>query len=195
MSSLAFYLLAYLIGSFPSAYIFGRLFKKIDIREQGSGNVGGMNIYRTSGLLPGILTVFVDVLKGMIIVMLALSLTADQLTVFTCGALAVLGHNYSIFLNFKGGKGLATTLGVFIVISPSSIVFAILCAIILSLVLKDINTAFGSAALSIPFILALQYAKWDWVLFGFVVAVIIILKHIPDYRAYALGRRKFIGGL
>ncbi len=192
MSIYLLFPLAYLIGSFPSAYLFGRFFKKIDIREQGSGNVGGMNTYRTSGLLPGILTVFVDILKGIIVVMLALSLTSDQIAVFTCGALAVLGHNYSVFLNFKGGKGLATTLGVFIVISPSSIFFAILSAVILSLILKDINTAFGSAALTIPVILYIQYAVWDWVLFGLVVAIIILFKHIPDYRAYAQGRRKFI---
>ncbi len=192
MSSLLLLPLSYLIGSFPTAYLFGRLFKKIDIRNQGSGNVGGMNTYRTAGLLPGALTVIVDTLKGMLTVMLALSLSADQPTIFACAALVILGHNYSIFLKFKGGKGLATTLGVFIVLSPLSILFIVLCAVILSMILRDINTAFGSAALFIPLVLGLQHEQWSWILFGLITALIIALKHIPDYRAYAQGRRNFL---
>ncbi len=184
--------LAYLIGSFPTAYLSGRLFKNIDIRTQGSGNVGGMNTYRTAGLLPGILTVLVDILKGMLAVLLALSLPLEQFTVLACGILVVLGHNYSLFLKFKGGKGLATTLGVFILISPVTIVFTVACAVLLSLILKDINTAFGSAALSIPVVLGFQYADWNWIFFGLIIAVIIVFKHIPDYKAYAKGRRNFL---
>lgn len=184
--------LAYLIGSFPTAYLSGRMFKNIDIRTRGSGNVGGMNTYRTAGLLPGILTIIVDIIKGMLAVMLALSLPVDQLTVLACGILVVLGHNYSLFIKFKGGKGLATTLGVFIIISSVTIAFTIACAVLLSLILRDINTAFGSAALSIPVVLAFQYADWSWIVFGLVIAIIIILKHIPDYKAYTKGRRNFL---
>ncbi len=184
--------LAYLIGSFPTAYLSGRIFKNIDIRSQGSGNVGGINTYRTAGLFPGILTVLVDILKGMLAVMLALSLPVEQFTVLSCGVVVVLGHNYSLFLKFRGGKGLATTLGVFIMISPVTIAFTIACAVLLSLILRDINTAFGSAALSIPVVLAFQYADWNWIIFGLIIAIIIVLKHIPDYRAYAKGRRNFL---
>ncbi len=182
--------LSYLVGSFPSAFIFSRLFKKIDIRSEGSGNVGGMNTYRSAGLLPGILTIIFDILKGVLAVMPAIALQMDQPAVFACAFMAVLGHNYSLFLRFRGGKGLATGLGVFIALSPSTIVFTVLCAFILSLVLKDANTAFGSAALSIPVILGVQYGQWDWVLFGSGIAALIIIKHIPDYHAYIQGRRQ-----
>lgn len=189
-ANLAIMLLAYLLGSIPTAYLFGRFAKNVDIRKEGSGNIGGMNIYRTAGLLPGALTVLIDAGKGALAVFIALSLTDDPLVAFFCGFLVVAGHNYSLFMKFRGGKGLAATLGLFIILSPFSIIFAVLSAVILALILRDTNTAFGSAALSIPLILWLQYQQWDWVLLGLAVAALIVIKHIPDYRAYAQGRRK-----
>ncbi len=182
--------LAYLIGSFPTAYLFGRLLKKVDIRTAGSGNVGGINTYRIVGFLPGLLTILIDIFKGALAVYLALSLSGYSLTVFACGVLVVLGHNYSLFLRFRGGKGLATTLGVFAMLSPTSIVYAIICAVILTVILRDTNTAFGGAALSIPLILLVQFSRWDWFLFGLILAVIVAAKHLPDFRAYRQGRRK-----
>ncbi len=191
-TTIAMMLTAYLLGSIPTAYLFGRFGKNIDIRNEGSGNIGGMNIYKTAGLLPGILTVLIDVGKGALAVFIALSFSGNPAVVFLCGFLVIAGHNYSLFMKFRGGKGLATALGVFIILSPFSIIFAILFAVTLTLFLKDANTAFGSATLSIPLILWLQYSEWEWVVFGLAVALIIIIKHIPDYRAYARGRRKLI---
>lgn len=190
MTDILLIITAYLVGSFPSAYLVGRIFNKGDIRKQGSGNVGAMNTYRVAGLLPGIITVILDILKGVLPVALALTFTGNQAVIFACGILAVLGHNYSIFLRFKGGKGLATTFGVFIVLSPLTIVFTAIVAVVLGLLLKDANTAFGSAALSIPVILWFQYGQLNWVIFGLLAAVIIVIRHIPDYRAYLGGRRK-----
>ena len=191
-TNLAIMLLSYLLGSIPTAYLFSRLIKKVDIRNEGSGNIGGMNVYRIAGLIPGFLTVLIDAIKGALAVLIALLLSGELPVVFICGFLVVAGHNYSLFMKFRGGKGLATTLGLFIVLSPSSILFAILSAVVLTLILRDINTAFGSAALSIPLILWLQYQQWGWLFFGLSLAVVIIIKHIPDYRAYAQGRRRFI---
>jgi len=191
-TNLAIMLLSYLLGSIPTAYLFSRLVKKVDIRNEGSGNIGGMNAYRIAGLVPGILTVLIDAIKGALAVLIVLFFSGDLPVVFICGFLAVAGHNYSLFMKFRGGKGLATTLGLFVVISPVSILFAILCAVILTLILKDINTAFGSAALTIPVIVWLQYQHWGWFFFGLSLAIVIVIKHIPDYRAYAQGRRRFI---
>ena len=191
-TNLAIMLLSYLLGSIPTAYLFSRLIKKVDIRNEGSGNIGGMNVYRIAGLIPGFLTVLIDAIKGALAVLIALLLSGELPVVFICGFLVVAGHNYSLFMKFRGGKGLATTLGLFIVLSPISILFAVLSAVVLTLILRDINTAFGSAALSIPLILWLQYQQWGWLFFGLSLAVVIIIKHIPDYRAYAQGRRRFI---
>ncbi len=182
--------IAYLLGSFPTAYLMGRLFKKIDIRETGSGNVGGMNLFRTAGFIPGFLTVLIDIGKGALAVLAALNWSDEPLVVLMAGLLVVLGHNYSVFLRYRGGKGLATALGVFIALSPYTIPFILLAAVCLTIAMKDINTAFGASALSIPVILFFQYHETAWVLFGLALAAIITARHVPDYQAYRQGRRK-----
>ncbi len=182
--------IAYLLGSFPTAYLMGRLFKKIDIRETGSGNVGGMNLFRTAGFIPGFLTVLIDIGKGALAVLAALNWSDEPLVVLMAGLLVVLGHNYSVFLRYRGGKGLATALGVFIALSPHTIPFILLAAVCLTIAMKDINTAFGASALSIPVILFFQYHETAWVLFGLALAAIITARHVPDYQAYRQGRRK-----
>lgn len=184
---------AYLIGSFPSAFILSRLFGRVDIRSAGSGNVGGMNTYRVAGLLPGILTVLLDLGKGIAVILLASTISGEPLAIFSAGFFAVLGHNFSIYLGLKGGKGLATTAGIFLILSPLSILYAIICALVLTYLLRDINTAFGGASILIPFIVGLQYGRADWIIFGCLIALVITLKHLPDFKAYKEGRR--ISGL
>ncbi len=182
-------LLAYFIGAFPTAYLVGKALKKIDIRLEGSGNVGGMNVYRAAGPVPGIITVLLDITKGALAVYLVLVFTGEPAFAMLGGLAAVAGHNYNLFLKFKGGKGLATGLGVVIILSPQSIVYVILFALILTPVLRDTNTAFGSAAVSIPPIFYFQHQQVEWILFGCALAFLIIIRHLPDYRAYKQGRR------
>lgn len=194
MLHILLYIASYLVGSIPTAYLVTRMFKKVDIRSAGSGNVGGMNAYRVAGLLPGAITITLDILKGAAAVLLAEQLFGPSPAVFAAAVLAVLGHNYSIFLKFKGGKGLATTAGVFLALSPVSIIYAITCAVFLTIILRDTNTAFGCAAFSIPAILAFQFGSIDWIIFGAVIASIVVLKHIPDFKSYRGGRRKVLPG-
>ncbi len=109
-------MISYLLGSIPTAYIFGKYYKGIDIRQHGSGNVGATNVFRVLGKKPGIIVLFLDILKGLIVVGLLadfLGLSASLERVFLSIAV-VFGHNWTIFLNFKGGKGIATSLGVII---------------------------------------------------------------------------------
>jgi len=190
MSAIISIILTYFIGAFPTAYLAGKLFKKIDIRKEGSGNVGTINIYRAAGLLPGIITVLLDVAKGYLAIWVAYSVSGELTFVLLSGLFAVIGHNYSLFLKFKGGKGLATSLGIFLALSPQSIPYIIILAVLLTLVLRDTNTAFGSAAIGIPLVFIYQHQQPEWPLFGLALAVVILIKHIPDYRAYFGGRRK-----
>lgn len=109
-------LLAYLIGSVPTAYIFGWMLRNIDIRQHGSGNVGATNVFRVLGKGPGTAVLLVDIVKGVIPVVLVsrwlgLNQTHDYLLLSLA---AVAGHNWTLFLNFKGGKGIATSLGALI---------------------------------------------------------------------------------
>ncbi len=106
--------LAYLVGAIPTGYWCGRLLKGIDIREHGSKNMGATNVFRVIGKGPGIIVLMTDVLKGMVATTLIPSLfgLSDPLPLVLCGVAAVAGHNWTIFLGFKGGKGVATSLGV-----------------------------------------------------------------------------------
>ncbi|HAH21165.1 MAG: acyl-phosphate glycerol 3-phosphate acyltransferase [Omnitrophica WOR_2 bacterium GWF2_43_52] len=114
-------LLSYLVGSIPTAYIFGKIAKGIDIRKYGSGNVGATNAFRVLGKRMGISVLALDALKGVVCVAgiadycLKLGAPVDELVLrVLCGVAAVVGHSLTIFLRFKGGKGMATTLGVLI---------------------------------------------------------------------------------
>jgi acyl phosphate:glycerol-3-phosphate acyltransferase len=185
-------ILSYLIGSCPTAYILTMIFKKVDIRKTGSGNVGGMNTLRTAGLLPGVLTGLVDVGKGIFVIFVARAFLNDPYLLALCSFLVILGHNFSIYIGFKGGKGLATTFGVLIVLFPSVLLWAVVFALLLTFLLCDTNTAFGYAAISLPIIFIFLNGELHWVIFGAAAALVIALKHLPDFQAYRSGRRKLI---
>ena len=105
---------AYLIGSIPVAYIFGRVLKGLDIREHGSGNMGATNAFRVLGKGPGTMVLILDILKGIIPVTLLANVFGlrDALSLVIISVAAVAGHNWTVFLGFKGGKGMATSLGI-----------------------------------------------------------------------------------
>ncbi|MEI7998111.1 MAG: glycerol-3-phosphate 1-O-acyltransferase PlsY [Candidatus Omnitrophota bacterium] len=108
--------ITYLIGAIPTAYIFGRLLKGIDIRQHGSGNVGATNAFRVLGKIPGSIVLIIDIAKGAIPTTIIANLFGftDPLMLVIIGLVAIAAHNWTVFLNFKGGKGVATTLGVLI---------------------------------------------------------------------------------
>ncbi|MDD2752933.1 MAG: glycerol-3-phosphate 1-O-acyltransferase PlsY [Candidatus Omnitrophica bacterium] len=116
--------ISYLVGSFPTAYIFGKLLKGVDIRRVGSGNVGATNAFRVLGKGPGIAVLCIDILKGFIaVVFLGNSsgqldtVISPQLLGIILGLACIIGHNWPVFLRFKGGKGVATTLGVLLALA------------------------------------------------------------------------------
>ncbi|MDD5137551.1 MAG: glycerol-3-phosphate 1-O-acyltransferase PlsY [Candidatus Omnitrophica bacterium] len=117
-------LISYLLGAIPTAYLFGRLFKGIDLRQHGSGNLGATNAFRVLGKGAGTLVLIIDILKGTAAVLLSRYVFFDSqanisLPFYLCLAAvcAVAGHNWTVFLGFKGGKGVATSLGVLIAFS------------------------------------------------------------------------------
>lgn len=115
-----FYLygLAYLFGSIPFGLIFVKLAGKGDIRNVGSGNIGTTNVLRTGSKLLAILTLLADALKGAVPVLIAKSLSTDETTQCIIGGIAILGHIFPVWLKFKGGKGVATALGVYLALCP-----------------------------------------------------------------------------
>ena len=115
---LALLLLAYLLGSFPTAYLAGRLLRGIDIRSVGSGNPGMVNVYRQIGVAAALVVLAVDVAKGAGAVYLASWLASSEWPMYGTALAAVVGHNWSIFLRLRGGKGVATLLGVSLAVMP-----------------------------------------------------------------------------
>ena len=192
MTDLLLALLAYFIGTFPTAFLFGRFLKKADIRQLGSGNVGALNTFKHIGYLPGLLTLAVDIAKGSLAVYLALQYgNLPQLPVLAA-FMAVLGHNFNLFLGFKGGKGLGCLIGSLLLISPVTILYMFALIAILTLILRDTNTAAGLGIFALPLILGLQKDHWIFYLTGTAIAILVMVKHLKDFRAYRDGRRKFI---
>lgn len=119
MEYLLFGLIAYLLGSIPSALIVGKLGYRIDIRKHGSGNMGATNTFRTLGFKAGSIVTLADILKGTIATLIPLLFIADaEMSRLVIGLFAVIGHTYPIFAKFKGGKSVATSGGIILGINP-----------------------------------------------------------------------------
>lgn len=118
-------ILAYLLGSIPTAYILGRLVKGIDIRKMGSGTVGTVNAFRSLGFRSALVILVVDIGKGMLAVLAAQALGLALPVVLLAGAAAVVGHNWPVFLHFQGGRGSATTLGVLLLLIPRELLITL----------------------------------------------------------------------
>lgn len=178
-------LISYLIGSIPTAYIFGKIYKGIDIREHGSGNVGATNVFRVLGKGPGMIVLLFDILKGLLVV----TFIADILKVtetFQRILLAlgvVSGHNWTVFLNFKGGKGIAASLGVLIGLALK-ITFlrpVLLCTMLVWLVCF-LSTGFISlssiiAAVFLPLIMVWTHQAFELTCLGILFCIFVVLRH------------------
>ncbi len=180
---------AYILGAIPFAYLFGRLFKRVDIRQAGSGNVGAMNAFKNVNRVTGILTALADIAKGVLAVHLAVVYSNLPELYLLAAFLVVLGHNYNIFLGFKGGKGLAALAGVLLYISPMIFLYTLILVIVLVLLIRDVNTTFGVAVFSLPLFFYFQTGSIYYVLTGLAIALIVAVKHLNDFRAYREGRR------
>lgn len=190
---------SYLLGSIPTSYIFGKLFKGVDIREHGSGNVGATNVYRVVGKLPGFIVLALDLAKGLIPVTLfsgfllnrGAGFDRETIQVFL-GASVIAGHIWTIFLRFKGGKGVATAAGVVLGIEPKFLILALLIWIIVFVIIRYVSTSSICSALSIPVIFALSGASSKLVIFTAVISFIIIYRHRPNIERLIRGEEKKI---
>ena len=159
-------IVSYLLGSIPSAYIIGRLFKGIDIRKTGSGNMGAMNAIYAVGLLPGLIVGAADVGKGALAVYLATFLCqlsnpaglALMIVQLVCGLTAIAGHNYPVFLGFRrGGKGGATAIGILFYMIPMGILFFILLLLIVLAITRYLTLSYALAFLAFPIVVWVQW--------------------------------------
>jgi glycerol-3-phosphate acyltransferase PlsY len=184
---------AYLLGSIPFGLLFARLFGGTDVRQSGSGNIGATNVARVAGPLPGILTLLFDVAKGALAVGLAARF-ADHSTrmVMLAGVAALLGHCFPIWLRFKGGKGVATGLGVFAALCPSAALAAVALFVLIVVSLRIVSLASITAAAAMPlliyFLWAPHHAPPLVISFGTLfAAALIIYKHNANLQRLVEG--------
>ena len=173
---------AYLIGSFPSAYIICRLRKGVDIREIGSRNMGAMNVFYKIGFAEGLMVLAVDVGKGVAAVALARWLGVPMVAQIIAGATAVIGHGFPVFLKFRGGRGGATCIGVLIFLMPWGIpVYLAIFGI--SLLLTHYPTlSYSLAFLCFPFLAWLKYHSVALIVFSVVILLFPLIKYIPRIK-------------
>jgi len=173
---------AYLLGSIPSAYIAGRLRKGIDIRQVGSRNMGAMNVFYNVGIVPGLLVLGVDIGKGVAAVALAHWLVESDLVLFIAGAIAVLGHSFPVWLNFRGGRGGAPLIGVLIFLMPWGIPIGLAVFFVLLLLTRFPTLSYSIALLCFPFIAWLIYHRGDYVAFSSAILLIPLFRYIPRIK-------------
>ncbi len=187
--------ISYLIGAIPCAYIFCRLIKGVDIRKSGSGNVGATNASRVLGKPLGIVVLLLDIFKGFLAVWLlaglsifkATGISSETLGV-TLGLSCVAGHNWPIFLGFKGGKGIATTLGVLLALALQVselkiiLVFSLLTWIAAFIITRVVSVASILAGISLPIYAVLFGSPKAIVLFCVVLSLLAVLRHLPNIK-------------
>jgi glycerol-3-phosphate acyltransferase PlsY len=174
-------LLSYLAGGIPTGYLVARRLKSIDIRDHGSGNPGTANVYRVAGPLAGALTLIVDALKGYLPVMLAQRYFPDrQAFIILCGAAAIIGHDWTIFLRFQGGKGVATSAGVFAALLPKPLGLTLLFFVGGLWASGHISVASMTGAVALPLLSFMSGSPPAYSLAALAACLLILYKHVPN---------------
>jgi glycerol-3-phosphate acyltransferase PlsY len=187
---------SYVLGAVPFGLIVGKVTKGIDIRQFGSGNIGASNVLRTLGRGPAMLVFVLDTVKGLAAVLICRALGLGDWWIVGGGLLSVLGHTFSIFLSFKGGKGVATSLGVIIGLSPVIAAIGFGIWVVLVALTRYISIASIVAAVSVP----VQMALWKsmnvpvaYLTLACVAAAAILLRHISNIKRLVNGAEPRFG--
>ena len=191
---------SYLLGSIPFGYLLVRIFRKEDIRTRGSGNIGATNVARSGAKGLGVLTLLLDLAKGLLAVLLARHVAPgspahpSDLAVLAAVA-AVLGHVFPVWLGFRGGKGVATALGVFLALSPRVVLAAMGVFAVVMLLTRIVSLASILAAATFPLFAVLLSSDRTPIYLGGVVfvALLVIVKHHGNIRRILQGTESRLG--
>ena len=194
----------YLIGSISFSVIFTKRLAGFDVREKGSGNAGTTNVLRTAGKFPALLTLVCDILKGVVAILVALlvgqMISADAKTrallVQIAGVCVILGHTFPVFFKFKGGKGVATSLGVILIINWEIGLICLVFALILMALSRMVSLGSLAAAILFPilcmftdehYLVGGKEAHFAYIIFGIILAIIVIYNHRENIKRLAEG--------
>ncbi len=184
---------AYFLGSIPTGVVLAKAFAGADPRKGGSGNIGATNVYRTVGKKLGVLTLFGDIIKGLLPVILAKGMLDSSLWVAAVALTAFVGHLFPVFLNFKGGKGIATGLGVFLALSPLPAILAFLTFAAVVYRWRFISLGSLCATAAFPVYLALLDAHRIYIPFAAVIGVLIFCRHRENISRLLAGKESKFG--
>ena len=174
---LLLWFLAYLLGSIPVGVLVAECFNSNDPRSLGSGNIGATNVARTAGKKAGLITLFGDCLKGLLAVLIARFFGAGDGVAALAGLLAFMGHLYPVFLDFKGGKGVATALGVFLALAPGATFIGIILFAAVTACSRFVSLGSIAAAATMPLFICQLGSNWKIVYSALIMAIFIIYKH------------------
>lgn len=195
--------LAYVVGSFPTSIIVGKLLRGIDIREHGSGNAGGTNVFRVLGAGPGIFVMLVDAFKGFAatywVSKIGGAALEPGLLMLLAGVAAIAGHIWTVFAGFRGGKGVGTAAGMLLALFPKALLVCLLIFGLMLLLTRIVSVSSMTAAVALPVTLSVFRYALGWevptslYVFSFFAAALIIFTHRSNIRRLVNGTENRIG--
>ena len=198
--SLSGLFMGYFLGSIPSGYLVGKFFKGIDIRDFGSGNIGFANALRVLGLSLGLVVLIADIGKGDLAVWIGYLISPfaginPHIGGGISGLLSIIGHNWTIFLKFKGGKGVATTAGVFLSLTPLPFIFVVLVMIGIVGLTHYISLGSIISACTLPLLIwfCMKDEGWFYIVLSIISAGFIVFKHRSNIKRLLKGREIKLG--
>ena len=187
---IAAFVTAYLLGSLPTAYLVGRILKGRDIRQEGDHNPGAENAYRTIGHKAGLTVGAIDIGKGVLAVLIARVVTGHEVGEMAAGTLAVVGHNWPVFLQMRGGRGAATTVGVLMAIMPIPAVPISIAALVVFPIVRSTTVALSLMMIPVPFVAILVGVDTPLVLYSVGLPVFVGIRHYFSSRSPLRGEEE-----
>jgi len=186
---------SYLIGAIPFSLIFAKVFKDVDVRQAGSGNVGATNTLVSAGKRAAALALFFDVAKGFTAVILARILIGTDAAVVLAAIAAILGHDFPVYLQFSGGKGISTTVGALIAIDPYVIFIVLILCLIFILVTRYLILSSLLVLAALPAVFYFLGDGQPYVIFSLITLLIAVYAHREDVSRLISGREVKIGSV
>lgn len=185
-------IMSYLIGSVSSAHLICRKYYGLDILKYGSGNPGTTNVLRVVGKKAAAIVYVADFMKGFLVALIAKLIGGDTLGLF-CGLFVIIGHDWSLFLNFNGGKGIATSMGVAFALAPKAALFSTAVGIIAIALTRYVSLGSILGSGSFPVILLLLRYPAIYVIYGIIMAAIAIYRHSSNIERLLAGKEHKLG--
>jgi glycerol-3-phosphate acyltransferase PlsY len=196
MKTMAKYIISliasYFVGSISTAYLVSKNIYKVDIRQHGSKNPGSTNVLRVLGAKPAALVFAMDLLKGLLVVLLARYIGGENLALL-CGLAVVVGHDWSVFLKFSGGKGIASSLGVVLGISPVVALWVLIAGAAVIILFRFVSLGSITGAILLPILLVVYKYPVKYLYFGLALAIMAVWRHRSNIKRLLSGTENKIG--